>query len=623
MSKANEVATSTTHEPTRPRRPGGSPVVILLMVIVLVPALLLADTFDAGPAAIIGGLVALFSLIAFMGGPLRADLRTAALMVPLLLVGAIVPRLLTDVWRPAAIALVVVLCFVAALLPRLGPRFEHAGLGLGMTTLYAYAYATHGATDHRQVIAAAVAGVVVALLLRVVLGISDPSKPTRDQVADVLVADDAAAATSTAFDTWLSDGRQRWLATALEGASRYRLALRAGEVTASARPEEAATLRSRAADLADRLRAKHAPDAAPDAEADAGVPAGVSTGPATVASLGQAAAALDTVAQAVRNRDTTSVVLDRGSQHELRDAVLHPSARLRTIQVRHALRTALGLLVMLVLTASLGPGDPLVATVLLTTFTILQASWRDTLGKARSKIIGVVSGAAAVAVILLVVPERYLTAIAAVSLALGLWYITTRPALGSAFMVVVSVGINAATRHLDAGDLLVQYVALTACAVVVGVVLGFIVVPAFRPAPLRARVVSATEATEAVLRAAAHGATSSAHEFVALQRDAAQKQDELVPDRDHLDDRQLAELDRLRSGLRDLITLVNTATLDHASLSGAATMLQTAEGTAEGAADGPAPRPATDGATSSTLGDLVERTGAAGRYLLRTLPATG
>ncbi|MCD4527117.1 FUSC family protein [Nocardioides sp. cx-173] len=617
MSRADEVATSTAHEPTRPKRPGGSPVVILLMVIVLVPAILLADTFDAGPAAIIGGLVALFSLIAFMGGPLRADLRTAALMVPLLLLGAVVPRLLSDVWRPAAIALVVVICFVAALLPRLGSRFDHAGLGLGMTTLYAYAYATHGAADHRQVIAAAVAGVVVALALRLLLGISDPSKPTRDQVADVLVADDAAAATTTAFDTWLSDGRQRWLATALEGASQYRLALCAGEVTASARPEEAAALRSRAADLAKQLRDKHAPGA----DADPGITRGVSTSPTTGEPLDRAAAALDTVAQAVRERDTSAVALDRGSRHALRDAVLHPSARLRSIQVRHALRTAFGLLVILVLTASLGPGDPLVASVLMTTFMILQASWRDTLGKARAKIIGLVVGSAAVAVILLVVPERYLMAIAAVSLALGLWYITTRPALGNAFMVVVSVGINAATRDLDAGDLLVQYVALTACAVAVGVALGFTVVPAFRPAPLRERVVSATEATEDVLRAAANGSTSSAPAFVALQRDAAQKQDELVPDRDHLDERQLAELDRLRSGLRDLTTLVDTDSLDHPSLSRTATMLQSADGAADGPTDGAARLPATNGA-SSTLWDLVEQTGAAERYLLRTLPSS-
>jgi len=620
VSEAPEIDASSPEHDTRQRKPGGSPALLLMMAIVVVPAVVVADGFDAGPAAIIGGLVGLFSLVALMGGPLRADLRAASLTVPLLLFGAIVPRLLTEVSRPAAIALVVVIGFVAALLPLRGPRYSNAGLGLGMTTLYSYAYATHGAADHRQVIGAAVAGVVVALLVRVLLGISDPSKPTREQVAHVLVADDAAAATTTAFDTWLHDGRQRWLARALEGASRYRLALRQAELTASGDPGDLAALRSRAEELADQLRAKHPP--APD-----GTPTGASTAPRVA--TGPAGTALDSVEQALRARDTTSVVLDRGDRHELRDAVLHPSGRWRSIQVRHAFRTAFGLLVMLVVTAGLEPGDPLVSTVLLTTFSILQASWRDTLAKVRNKVIGVVAGSAAVAVILLTVPERYLTAIAAVALALGLWYIVSRPALGAGFMVVVSVGFNAVTRDLDPGDLLVQYVALTACAVVVGLVLGFAVVPAFRPAPLRERVAAATEATAAVLRAAAAAARPSVPELVALHRDASQKQDELVPDRERLDERQLAELERLRAGLRDLTTLLDTSTPDRAALGRAVELLAAGQAGQVDGADGASAQPrgvaaATEATSTSsaTLWDLAEQSGSAERYLLATLPAT-
>ncbi|WP_182524401.1 hypothetical protein [Nocardioides dongkuii] len=605
MSDVSESDPPTPPGSTAPRRPGGSPALLFLMAIAVVPAVMLADTFDAGPAAIIGGMAGLFGLVAFMGGPLRADLRTAAVVSPLLLFGAVVPRLLAEVSRPAAIALVVVIGFVAALLPLRGPRFAHTGLGLGMLTLYGYAYATRGAADHQQLIAAAVAGIVVAVLVRVALGISDPSGPTREQVAAVLVADDAAAATATAFDTWLSDGRQRWLATALEGASRYRLALRAGELTATADPSGAAALRTRAAGLADQVRAKHPP-------------ASDGTTGSTAVPLAEATAALDTVEQAAHQRDTTAVVLDRGDRHDFRSAVLHPSGRLRSIQVRHALRTALGLLVMLVVTSGLEPGDPLVATVLLTTFGILQASWRDTLTKARNKVIGLVAGSSAVAVILLTVPGRYLTAVAAVSLALGLWYIVTRPALGAAFMVVVSVGFNAVTRDLDPGELLLQYAGLTATAVAVGLVLGFAVVPAFRPAPLRQRIESATDATSAVLRAAASGVPVP--EAIALHRDAQQKQDELVPDREHLDEHQLAELDRLQSGLRDVVTIVDTATVDHASLAEAAEMLQAQETGAPRRTTGVAHA---NGAASATLRDLVEQSGDAERYLLRTLPASG
>ncbi len=147
---------------------------------------------------------------------------------------------------------------------------------------------------------------------------------------------------------------------------------------------------------------------------------------------------------------------------KIADAVLHPSARLRSVQVRHALRTALGLLVMLLITAPLSSGDPLVSTVLLATFSILQSSWRDTLTKARNKMVGVSVGSLAVAVILLVAPSGLLAPIAGVCLCLGLWFISTRPAVGSGFMVMVSVGFNAVTRDLDPVDLLAQYVGLTA-----------------------------------------------------------------------------------------------------------------------------------------------------------------
>ncbi|MCR2817047.1 FUSC family protein [Microbacterium jiangjiandongii] len=604
----------------RTKRPKGTPMLIVLMIIVVLPSVLLADAWGAGAAGIIGGLTGMFSLVVFMGGPLGADLRVALVMGPLLIIAAAVPRLVAEASRPAAMALVVLLTFVAALLPVIGPRFANAGMGLGMTTMFGYGYAPMGGADHQQVIAAAVAGVVVALLLRILMGISDPSKPTRQQIADVLVADDPSAATATAFGTWLSDGRQRWLADALEGASRYRLALRTAKVARAAGADAAgAALQGRARELAEELKAKPARDkpgqgkpvtaAAPAAAPDAADP-----------HLAEAASALDTVEQAIREHDTAAVHLDRDRRHQLGDAVLHPSARVRSIQLRHALRAALAVLLMLLITSGLEPGDPLVSTALLTTFSILQASWGDTVTKTRNKIIGVVSGSLAVAVILLVVPHSYLVAVAAVSLCLGLWYIVTRPALGAAFMVVVSVGFNAVNRDLDPVTLLLQYVGLTASAVVVGVVFGFVVIPGLRPAPLRRRIENATSATASALRASSHGTGASQPEEIALFRDATRAQDELVPDRDRLDERQLAELDDLRTGLRDMTTLAEATTLTPEELEQVLHALSPEDPAGEGAQDGTAAEES--GAASSTLWDLAQRAGSAERYLLRTLPVT-
>ena len=616
-----------------PARPGGSPMLIVLMIVVVLPSVLLADAWGAGAAGIIGGLTGMFSLVAFMGGPLRADLRVAAVLGPLLVVAAAVPRLVAEASRPAAIALVVLLTVVAALLPLVGPRFANAGMGLGMTTMFGYGYAPMGAADHRQVLAAAVAGVVVAVLLRVLMGISDPSRTTRQQVAAVLVADDPGAATATAFGTWLSDGRQRWLAQALEGASRYRLALHAATRTPAGADGADGTdaRRARARELGEELTAKPrrreavaaasgpVPQAAPSAGSAAPAPSVAPAGAGTP--LDDADRALDAVERALRERDATPVRLERDRRHQLRDAVLHPSERLRSIQVRHAVRTGFAVLIMLIVTSGLQRGDPLVSTVLLATFSILQARWNDTATKTRNKVVGVVAGSLTVAVVLLVVPSRYLTLVAVVALCLGLWYIVTRPALGNACMVVVSVGFNSVTRHLDPVDLLLQYVGLTACAVLVGVVLGFTLIPGFRPPPLRRRVESATRATATALRAASDGTGVPGPDEIALFRDATRLQDELVADGDPLDDRQLAELDALRTGLRDLTLLAGTADLAPDELDRLLEVL-TPDGPPDrdGVADA---APEASGAASSTLWDVAQQAGAAERYLLRTLPAAG
>ncbi|MCD9199761.1 FUSC family protein [Aeromicrobium wangtongii] len=595
--------------------PKGSPMLFALMLIVVVPAVVLADEWGAGSAGIIGGLTGLFSLVVFMGGSLRADLRVVTVMAPLLVFAAAVPRLVAESSRPAAIALVVLLGFVAALLPVLGPRFANAGMGLGMTTVFSYGYAPQGGADHRQVFAAAVAGVAVALALRLLMSAGDPSKPTREQVAEVLVSDDPTTATSHAFGMWLDDGRPRWLADVLDASSRYRADLHIAERSRTVPADDVVALHDRARRLSDQIKAK--PGKKPADPEDAASP----QAPVPEhAGLAAASRALDDIEQAVRQRDTTPVQIEHDQRHQLKGALLHPSDRVQSIQLRHALRMALGLLLMLIITSGLDRGDPLVSTVLLATFSILQASWRDTLTKATNKVIGVASGSIAAAVILLVVPERFLVAIAAVSLCLGLWYIVSRPALGYGFMVVVSVGFNAVSRDLDPVNLLLQYVGLTAAAVVVGLVVGFAVVPAFRAPPLRGRIQSATEATAAALRASSNGSAPARPDHAALQRQAVQKQEELVPDHDHLDDAQLDQLDRLRTSLQDLTALSEVTRLDPAALDRVVRALSPAGAPVPALDDGRAGAPAQE--ASSMALDLAQQAGDAERALLRTLPAT-
>ncbi|MGH3589207.1 MAG: hypothetical protein ACRDQ0_23095, partial [Pseudonocardia sp.] len=107
-------------------------------------------------------------------------------------------------------------------------------------------------------------------------------------------------------------------------------------------------------------------------------------------------------------------------------------------------------------------------------------------------------------------------------------------------------------------------------------------------------------------------------EEIALLRDAVRLQDELVSDRDQLDDKQLAELDTLRNGLRDLTVLADATELTRGELDQVLQALSPDDPTGGNEPDGTAPE--TPGAASSTLWDLAQRAGSAERYLLRTLP---
>ena len=183
-------------------------------------------------------------------------------------------------------------------------------------------------------------------------------------------------------------------------------------------------------------------------------------------------------------------------------------------------------------------------------------------------------------------------------------------------MVIVSVGFNSVTRDLNPVSLLTQYVGLTAAAVLIGWVLGFMVIPAFRPAPLRQRIETATAATAAALRSSSQASGPPGPNELALFRDATRTQDELVPDRERLDDRQLAELTTLRSALRDLTALADATELTSRELDRVLNMLSNKDDDEQGSAT-----PEIAGkASASTLWDLASQAGSAERYLLRTLP---
>lgn len=474
---------ASTDQQKKPRAKG-DPFMLGLLTLAVAPAFGLGMGFGAGSVAIIGGLVALFAVIAFLGGSLRADARVIAIVTPCLFVASVGPRLLSEVSQAAAIAATVAIVFVGALLPLISPRLVNVGQGVGMATLFSYGSAVAGPYSATQLCLAVLAGLIVAIALRVLFGARDPRRATRGAVASVLDAERPDVA--GAFEKWLDDARPTWLGRALDAAVRYRAAL--GEVRWSGRvrPDEGAAdaatvLTARASDLARRLRSRSA------LAASAELPS-LSDELAAVAAVSSASAHLDAVEDAMVDRDTTPAPLTAEQRSMIR-VLRRPASRARKAQVRHAIRTAVGILAILVVAAQLRSGDPLVASVLLATYAILQASWKESLTRAVPRFIGVGVGAVLALAIILFAPQSALLPVSLVALVVGLWYITGRPSIGYGCMVLVSVGLNASTRNLDPSATLAEYTVLMLAGLSIGLFFGFLVVPggqapsAARPRP--------------------------------------------------------------------------------------------------------------------------------------------
>ncbi|MEJ2867808.1 FUSC family protein [Actinomycetospora sp. OC33-EN08] len=521
-----------------------------LFVVLVVPAFALGLLFGAGPAAIVGAFAGLFSFIGVAGGPLWSDLRALAVSSPLLLVAACGPRLLAEWSRPAAFVLILAIVLVAGLLPLRRPGLTTLGLGLGLLTLISYGLPIGGGIPALQLVVATVAGLVVAALFRCVTGLRDPHGPARAKVAGLL--DEPEPSVAGAVDLWLRDGRPTWLAAVITAAVRTRLALATADATVRRLPVEdraagdraVEAVRERARSLAAAVRATRPSDEPPGRTTPV---------PELEDPVHAADDALDRVAELVVRRDRTPLADDDRAHHGLRSALASTDAW-RSTQVRHAFRTTLGVLLVLLVSLALRPGDPLLPTLLMTTFSILQTSWDATLARARPKILGLLAGAAVAVAIILVLPKASLLPIALVALVLGLATITSRPTLGSAAMVCVSVGFSSSLRGLDPVDVLVEYGILMVVAVLVSVVVAFAVVPSRRRPDLRRRLEAAVAATAAALDALAEDSPDRTRAASAW-RDAARARRDLVGEHDRLSDHQTEQLERIRLGLDDLALL--------------------------------------------------------------------
>ncbi|MEO6998817.1 MAG: hypothetical protein ABI112_12105 [Terracoccus sp.] len=469
---------------------------IVIVIVVMGGAILIAATLGLGASTIIAGFTAIFFTLGVGGGSLRADLRKVAWYGPLTALSASVPRILAEYSHGAALALVCVIIFVAGLLPVLGRNYAQAGLGLGIATVLGFALQADIGSPG-QTVAAAFVGVGFVVVLRILLKMRDPSDVTRQLVAATLT--DAEPAFEQAYTMWLRDQPVRWLGDTLRVSVGYRT------LRSVLHDDDGVAADLRAAEVAAVVAARdpEPPPSGTDHPSDDESPG--------AGALDRALRALDRIETTAQTRDTAWVPDAAPTRRAFARASVRSALTWRSQILRHALRTAVGvLLTFLVAWATVGPRDPLVTSMATASFAMLQISWSQSLFKAKQRLLGVTGGAAVMAVALWLLPGSWLLPFSLFAALTGLWLIASNQVLSIGSFVVVSVGMNVVSRGLDPTRTLVEYLLLLFAGVVIGLLLGFAVVPHLRPDRVKERVRRATETTTELLRGVARWAPTTA-----------------------------------------------------------------------------------------------------------------
>ena len=500
-----------------------------------------------GPASILAGLTALVLALASFGGSLRADLIMLARFTPLMIIATVVPRLLAPTYPWVAIGLVVVLVFVAGLLPSRGPRYKSFGMGLGLGTVLAYGMVLNGDARPGQVVLAAFTAVAIVVVIRVAAGARDPAGPcaSRRQPSSPMSSRRGVRPTSRGCATVRCDGS----ATSSPPGSHTDCAPSAWSGLPGHEPltdDEQAALDERgeavAAMVSERVLS-------PESRAS-GEAAEWPDGSASWTALRRAASA-------ALERDESRVVLSSRARSTFERAAVAAPLSWRSETLRHAIRSSLGMAGVLVLAhLTMDLGDPLLPTLLSTAFSVLQISWTESLVKARQRILGVLAGAAVTLLAVELLPSNVLLPVAVVALLVAFWFLTSNPVVANACFVLMSVGLNAGSRGLDPERTLVEYTLLVLAAVAIAVFFAFAVVPAIRPTSLRERSEAALAAHAALLDALSSASDESARVgAIRILRDADRTAADLraaLRAGDEADGRGRAAADALADALQSL-----------------------------------------------------------------------
>ncbi|MGP4019452.1 FUSC family protein [Saccharopolyspora sp. 5N708] len=453
----------------------------MLVLVAVVAGAAIGWLFELQTPALIAGLTAVLALIATSGQSLRSDLHRFVWFTPALVLVMTVGPLLVKIPVLAGLAVAVVV-FGTGMLPALGEHYRIGGQTFAAATLAATTTGIGADQPVLVLLGATTTGAAFALVLRVIIGLGDPTRATRAAVARTLLEPGPGVVESAAA-AWRADGSCTWLGQVLAGAARFRAA-RETLLTQAQQSDrtEAGRLREIVAQ-ADQVAAELA--RAVRARACTGLPAVARRDPAQAVlarggrqdlpdAVRRINEGLDRIRAAVVQRVETPLPPQApGARRERFAGAVRAHLSLRSSLFRHALRCTLAVSIGMVIVLLLR--DPSASGLLLALYVVLQPAARDSMTGALERTGGAVLGVTALALLITLLPGAFLL----VPLVIGGMLLNMARLRGEyqtllGCLIVVTVVDQALRLERPPVNVAISFAANTAVGAAIALIVGYV-----------------------------------------------------------------------------------------------------------------------------------------------------
>ncbi|WP_443206308.1 FUSC family protein [Saccharopolyspora sp. 5N708] len=453
----------------------------VLVLVAVVAGAAIGWLFELQTPALIAGLTAVLALIATSGQSLRSDLHRFVWFTPALVLVMTVGPLLVKIPVLAGLAVAVVV-FGTGMLPALGEHYRIGGQTFAAATLAATTTGIGADQPVLVLLGATTTGAAFALVLRVIIGLGDPTRATRAAVARTLLEPGPGVVESAAA-AWRADGSCTWLGQVLAGAARFRAA-RETLLTQAQQSDrtEAGRLREIVAQ-ADQVAAELA--RAVRARACTGLPAVARRDPAQAVlarggrqdlpdAVRRINEGLDRIRAAVVQRVETPLPPQApGARRERFAGAVRAHLSLRSSLFRHALRCTLAVSIGMVIVLLLR--DPSASGLLLALYVVLQPAARDSMTGALERTGGAVLGVTALALLITLLPGAFLL----VPLVIGGMLLNMARLRGEyqtllGCLIVVTVVDQALRLERPPVNVAISFAANTAVGAAIALIVGYV-----------------------------------------------------------------------------------------------------------------------------------------------------